>query len=234
LNPEKCKFASNELAFLGHIINKDGIQTDPDKIEKVKKFPQPQNLTQLRGFLGLASYYRRFIKDFSKIANPLNKLLKKNTPYRWTNSQQQAFEHLKNCLVSAPILTYPNWDRPFMLFTDASTFALGAVLSQKDTEGNEHVVAYASRSLLPAEKNYFATELECLAVVWAIEKFHQYLHGSRFTLITDHSALCHLFNTATPNGRLARWVMKLQAYDFNTIHRAGKKHSNVDSLSRIR
>lgn len=234
LNPEKCKFASTELAFLGHVISKDGIRTDPGKISKVKDFPRPTNLTQLRGFLGLASYYRRFIKDFSKIANPLNKLLKKNVPFNWTNAQQQAFEYLKNCLISSPILTYPQWNRPFILFTDASTFALGAVLSQKDEDGNERVVAYASRSLLPAEKNYTATELECLAAVWAIGKFHHYLHGSHFSLITDHSALCHLFNMTTPNGRLARWVMKLQSYDFDTIHRAGKRHSNVDSLSRIR
>ncbi|CAB4412364.1 unnamed protein product [Rhizophagus irregularis] len=166
--------------------------------------------------------------------NPLNKLLKKNTLFNWTNAQHQAFEYLKNCLISSPILTYPRWDRPFILFTDASTFALGAVLSQKDEDGNERVVAYASRSLLPAEKNYTATELECLAAVWAIGKFHHYLHGSHFSLITDHSALCHLFNMTTPNGRLARWVMKLQSYDFDTIHRAGKRHSNVDSLSRIR
>ena len=147
--------------------------------------------------------------------------------------QQDAFERLKQCLVSAPILTYPRWDRRFILFTDASTFALGAILSQEDDEGNERVIAYASRSLLPAEKNYTATELECLAVVWAIGKFHQYVYGHRFLLITDHSALCHLFNTTTPNGRLARWVMKLQVYDFETIHRSGKRHINVDSLSRI-
>jgi hypothetical protein len=160
----------------------------------VKNFPCPKNLTQLRGFLGLASYYRRFIKDFSKIANPLNKLLKKNTPYVWTSEQQEAFEYLKNCLISSPILMYPRWDKKFTLFTDASTFALGAVLTQEDDDGNEHVIAYASRSLLPAEKNYTATELECLAVVWAIGKFHHYVHGKMFELVTDHSALCHLFN----------------------------------------
>src|SRR4051812_43076423 len=233
LNPEKCRFVSPELTFLGHVIDKQGIRTDPDKIEKVKNFPEPKNLTQLRGFLGLASYYRRFIKDFSKIAGPLNKLLKKNISYQWTKEQQKAFEYLKGCLISSPILVYPDWNKRFILFTDASTFALGAVLAQRDDEDHEHVIAYASRSLLPAEKNYTATELECLAVVWAIGKFHHYLHGKRFLLITDHSALCHLLNVTTPNGRLARWVMKLQAYDFDTIHRAGKKHTNVDSLSRI-
>lgn len=203
------------------------------KIDKVRDFPIPKNITQLRGFLGLASYYRRFIKDFSKIANPLNKLLRKNATYQWTPEQQEAFEQLKQRLIQAPILIYPNFDEEFILLTDASTIGLGAILAQKDTEGNERVIAYASRSLSKPEKNYSATELECLAVVWAVGHFHAYLHGKRFTLVTDHSALCYLFNSATPTGRLARWVMKLQPYDFKIIHRAGRKHSNVDSLSRI-
>jgi hypothetical protein len=151
LNPEMCRFVSPELTFLGHVIDKQGIRTDPDKIEKVKNFPEPKNLTQLRGFLGLASYYRRFIKDFSKIAGPLNKLLKKNISYQWTKEQQKAFEYLKDCLISSPILVYPDWNKRFILFTNASTFALGAVLAQRDDEDHEHVIAYASRSLLPAE-----------------------------------------------------------------------------------
>jgi hypothetical protein len=233
LNPEKCYFLKRELAYLGYIVGKDGIRTDPTKIEKVKNFPIPKNLTQLRGFLGLASYYRRFIKDFSKIANPLNKLLKKTNPYVWTNTQQNAFNHLKNCLISAPILVYPDFGKEFFLYTDASTFGLGAILAQKDEQGHDRVIIYASRTLSAPEKNYSATELECLAVVWAVRYFHPYVHGQRFTLITDHSALCHLFNTSTPSGRLARWVMKLQAYDFKIIHRAGKQHTNVDSLSRL-
>jgi hypothetical protein len=233
LNPEKCFFLKPELSFLGYVVGKNGIHTNPSKIEKVKNFPVSNNLTQLRRFLGLASYYRRFIKDFSKIANPLNKLLRKGCQYQWTQSQQDAFERLKNCLITAPILIYPDFRKEFVLYTDASTFGLGAILAQKDKEGNDRVVAYASCSLSATEKNYAATELECLAVVWAIAHFYSYVHRKCFTLITDHSALCHLFNTATPTGRLARWVMKLQAYDFKIIHRAGKKHSNVDSLSRL-
>ena len=233
LNPEKCFFAKKELTFLGYLISSEGIHTDPAKIDKVKNFPIPKNLTQLRGFLGLASYYRRFIKDFSKIANPLNKLLRKDNPYLWTSAQQNAFELLKQHLIQAPILAYPDFRKEFILLTDASTIGLGAILAQKDIEGNERVIAYASRTLNRPEQNYSATELECLAVVWAVRHFHSYLHGNRFILITDHSALCYLFKTATPTGRLARWVMKLQPYDFKVIHRAGKKHTNVDSLSRI-
>ena len=131
----------------------------------MKKFPIPKTITQLRSFLGLASYYRKFIRDFSRIAGPLNKLLKKNVNFQWTLQQQQAFDYLKDRLITSPILIYPDWTKEFILFTDASTFALGAVLSQKDAQDQERVVAYVSRSLLPAEKNYLATELECLAVV---------------------------------------------------------------------
>ncbi|GBC33781.2 retroviral-like aspartic protease 1 [Rhizophagus irregularis DAOM 181602=DAOM 197198] len=176
LNPEKCYFVKRELLFLGYVISSKGIRTDPTKIKKVENFPIPRNVTQLRGFLGLASYYRRFIKDFSKIANPLNKLLRKDSPF---------------------------FDEEFILLTDASTLGLGAILAQKDEDEFERVIAYASRTLSKAERNYSATELECLAVVWAVGHFHPYVHGKRFTLITDHSALCYLFNSATPTGRLA-------------------------------
>src|SRR6266480_3603279 len=160
LNPEKCFFGKQELSFLGYVIGKNGIHTDPSKIEKVQNFPVPRTLTQLRGFLGLASYYRRFIKGFSTIANPLNKLLKKNIPYNWTEAQQAAFDHLKQCLVTAPILIYPDFEEEFLLYTDASTFGLGAILAQVDKEGNDRVVVYASRTLSAPEKNYSATELE--------------------------------------------------------------------------
>jgi len=160
-------------------------------------------------------------------------LLKKETPFEWTDKQQKAFNFLKERLMEAPILQYPDFEKQFILFTDASISGLGGILSQLDEKGQEHVIAYASRTLSKAEKNYAATELECLAVVWAIKHFHAYVYGQKFKLITDHSALKYLFNTAMPTGRTARWIMKLQMYDFETIHRAGKKHSNVDSLSRI-
>ncbi|EXX59701.1 gag-pol fusion protein [Rhizophagus irregularis DAOM 197198w] len=204
LNPEKCYFIKRELSFLGYVISSKGICTDPTKIEKVENFPIPRNVTQLRGFLGLASYYRRFSKDFSKIANPLNKLLRKDSPFVWTEAQQQSFDLLKTHLVQAPILAYPKFDEKFILLTNASTLGLGAILAQKDEDEFERVIAYASRTLSKAERNYSATELECLAVVWAVGHFHPYVHEKRFTLITDHSALCYLFNSATPTRRLAR------------------------------
>jgi hypothetical protein len=234
LNPDKCSFVKEELEFLGHIVSNKGIRTDPAKIQKVKDFPTPMNITQLRGFLGLASYYRRFVPGFSRIATPLNKLLKKGVAYNWNKEQRFAFEQLKHALITSPILIFPNFEKQFVLLTDASTFGLGAILSQLDEDGNDRVIAYASRTCNKAESNYSATELECLAVIWAVKHFHAYIYGQRFKLVTDHAALCHLFNTATPIGRLARWVMKLQMYDFETTHRSGRKHLNVDSLSRIR
>ncbi|CAG8757391.1 6824_t:CDS:2 [Rhizophagus irregularis] len=234
LNPDKCSFVKEELEFLGHIVSNKGIRTDPAKIQKVKDFPVPLNVTQLRGFLGLASYYRRFVPGFSRIATPLNKLLKKGVAYSWGEEQQVAFEQLKQTLIALPILIFPDFEKQFVLLTDASTFGLGAILSQLDEDGNDRVIAYASRTCNKAESNYSATELECLAVIWAVKHFHAYIYGQRFKLVTDHAALCHLFNTATPIGRLARWVMKLQMYDFETTHRSRRKHLNVDSLSRIR
>src|SRR4051812_32339267 len=151
---KKCSFCMPNLTFLGHIVERDGIQPDPAKIEKVKDLPIPKDVSQVRSALGLFSYYRRFIKDFSRIAKPINTLLKKDQVFEWTEKQQNAFNRLKNCLINAPILQYPNFDETFYLYTDASEIGLGAVLTQKDKEGREHPIAYASRSLTPAEKNY--------------------------------------------------------------------------------
>ena len=169
-----------------------------------------------------------------KIAEPLHRLLKKTTPYEWKGDQQQAFETLKTCLMTPPILAYPNFEQPFILYTDASTFALGAILSQKGSDNKEHVIAYASRTLNVHERNYTITELKCLAVVWSVKHFHHYLHGHTFTVITDHAALAYLKNLTNPVGRLGRWQMLLNGYDIEIKHRPGKLHSNVDTLSRIK
>ena len=173
----KCNFGKTSLLFLGYIIGKDGIRPDPSKVEKVKDFSISDNITTLRGFVGLASYYRRFVKDFAKIAAPLHKLFRKNQVYEWTTKCQVAFETLKQHLISAPILTYPDFDKLFILFTDASGLGLGAVLAQIGKDEKEHVVAYASRRVTPTESNYSATELECLGVIWAVKLFRPYLHS---------------------------------------------------------
>ncbi len=262
--PEKCKFCFQEIKFLGHIIGKDGIKTDPAKIEKVKNYPRPVNITQLRGFLGLAKYYRKYIKDFAKLAKPLNDLTKgfKSKPLEtrdgikmkrkksekeknreneefmnnWEEKQEEAFKLLKEKLVTAPILIYPDFRKEFILYTDASKIALGAILHQKGDDGKEHVIAYENKTLNKAEQNYSTTELECLAVVWAVEKFDYYLEGNKFKIITDHTALKWLFNKKEPKGRIARWIIRIQPYICNmeVIHKSGRKHMNADALSRIR
>ena len=201
---KKCYFALPNIHFLGHVVGRDGIKPDPEKIDKVKNYPVPTNLTQLRAALGLFSYYRKFIKDFSRIARPMLTLLKKDAPFNWEEKQQQAFDRLKEMLIKAPVLSYPDFDKPFIIYTDASGIGLGAVLSQIKEDGKEHVIAYASRSLNPAEKNYSVTDQECLAVVWAIKHFQHYLGLRPFTIITDHSALKWLKTSKMPKGRRAR------------------------------
>jgi len=232
LNIEKCNFWMKSLPFLGHIICEKGIAPDPTKIETVQKIQPPKNTTKLRSFLGLVGYYRQFIKNFSAIAQPLNQLLHKDEPYYWGSKQQQAFEKLKEKLVTAPVLAYPDFSKRFILATDASYYGFGATLSQKDRDGKEHPIAYASKSLQPAEQNYYATELECAAIVWAIEHYHSYLGATEFTLVTDHLALKWL-KTVEPKGRIGRWILKLQPYNFVVVHKPGRIHSNVDALSRL-
>jgi RNase H-like domain found in reverse transcriptase len=163
----------------------------------------------------------------------LNTLLQKNIKFNWTDDQQQAFEQLKHCLTTAPILQHPDFDKPFYLHTDASGTGLGAVLAQKDDENKrEYAVAFVSRSLNKAERNYSATELECLAVVWAVEHFHQYFGTNYFYVVTDHAALKWL-KTTELKGRRARWIIRLESYNYTILHRAGKKHNNADFFSRI-
>ena len=231
---KKCQFGKRNIEFLGHIVGRDGLKPDEKKIEKIKQIKVPETVTQVRSFLGLCSYYRRFIKDFARIAKPLYHLVKKEVPFEWTNKQQKAFEELKIRLMEKPILDYPDLEKEFILITDASGEGLGAILAQKNEEDKEFVIAYASRSLIGAEKNYPITELECLAIFWGIKHFHKFLAGGKFTVITDHAALKGLMNAKIPTGRRARWVMELQQYDFEVVHRSGKENKNADALSRLK
>jgi hypothetical protein len=248
---DKCKFCFNEIEFLGYVIGKNGIKTDEKKIEKVKNYPKPTTITELKGFLGLASYYRRFIEDFSKIAKPLNDLMKGinyekgikqkeqnkriSITENWKEKQEESFQTLKEKLCTTPILAYSDFEKEFILYTDALGYALGAVLSQIGNDGKERVIYYASKTLTDAERNYSTTELECYAVVWAIEKFHYYLDGKKFKVITDHHALKWLMTNAL-KGRRARWILRLQPYmnSMEIIYKEGKKHKNADALSRIK
>ncbi|CAB5195545.1 unnamed protein product [Rhizophagus irregularis] len=161
---KKCRFLERNIEFLGHIVGNDGLRPDDKKIEKIKEMKAPTTVKEVRSFLGLCSYYRKFVKNFSKIARPISDLRKKGIPFIWGREQQEAFEKLKEKLIQYPILRHPDWKKEFLLITDASGKGLGAVLSQKDEKGKEVVIAYASRSLLPAEENYPITELECLGI----------------------------------------------------------------------
>ena len=233
LKPKKCTFARRKALYLGHIISENGIEVDPDKVEKVREYPVPGNLKTLQQFLGLASYYRRFISNFSKIANPLHCLTRKDAPFIWSDSCQESFDMLKKMLTSTPVLTFPNFQQPFILETDASGLGLGAVLAQKQEDGSIHPIAYASRGLQKHERNYSVCELEALAVVWATKHFHVYLYGHHCTVFTDHCALKSLLNTPHPSGKLARWGLALQELDLDIQYRSGKLNTNADVLSRL-
>ena len=233
LKPKKCAFLRDEVAYLGHIISQEGIRPDPAKVHKVRTFPVPTDVTTLRQFLGLASYYRKF--SFAKVASPLHDLTKKGSSFCWTSACDKAFQALKELMCDAPVLAYPRFgaDATFILETDASTLGLGAILSQSQPDGMVHPIAYASRSLQPAEKNYGITELETMGLVWAVKYFRPFILGYPCLVFTDHAACLSLLGSPHPSGKLARWAMAIQEMDLTIKHHAGKRNGNADALSRV-
>ena len=232
LKPSKCFFGTNKVVYLGFVVSREGISADPKKVEAVRDFPQPRDVKSLRSFLGLASYYRRFVSGFSVVANPLFALTKKDVDFQWTAKCEEAFQELKKRLTEAPVLAFPVFHQGFLLDTDASGVGLGAVLAQKQEDGSVRPVAYASRTLQPHERNYGVTELEALGVVWAVKHFRHYLYGHHCDVFTDHEALRSLLNTPHPSGKLARWGLALQEVDLSIFYRPGKKNVLADALSR--
>lgn len=235
LKLSKCTWCKNKLLYLGHTIDANGISPNRAKVEAIDKMQPPKDINGLRRFLGMVSYYRRFIKNFAHIAEPLHKLLQKGSLYKWNERCQVAFDTLKEKLTSAPVLKYPNFSKPFTIHTDASNFAIGAVLTQKDEKGLEHPVVYASRTLNKAERNYATIDRECLAVVWALQQFRHFVLGSKdLEVVTDHEPLTNFVKTyETEEGRRARWIIRLQEYNPKIIYRPGKQNANADALSRI-
>lgn len=234
LKVTKCQFFKKETEFLGHIVSADGVRTSSEKTEKVREMKVPTRLKDVRAFLGLTGYYRRFIKDYGQIAKPLHQLTEKGQPFVWGEEQQQAFEKLQEALVTAPILGYPSQDSEdmYVLDTDASNCHIGAVLSQIQS-GKETVLAYGSKVLSKAERNYCVTRKELLAVVHFVVHYKHYLVGKKFLVRTDHGALRWLFNFKEPEGQLARWLETLSSYDFDIVHRPGRLHGNGDGMSRV-
>ena len=231
LKPSKCLLCQRSVEFLGHVVSEDGIAMQDEKISAIRDWPLCKNLTEVRAFMGLSGYYRRFVKDFSLVASPLYDLMKKGVEFVWTKECQEAFDELKRRLVTGPVLALPTNEGLYVLDKDASDFGLGAVLSQQQPEG-ERVIAYASRTMSKAEQKYETTRKELLAVVNGLKRFRQYLFGRHFVIRVDHAALSWLRRTAEPMPQLARWLTFIEQFDYEVVHRPGAKHGNADGLSR--
>ena len=231
LNRDKCRFCCSEIKYLGHILTPDGFKVDPEKTDAILLRPSPKNQKQVLSFLQTCSWYRRFIPNFADISKPLSNLTKKNVIWKWGIDEQNAFDKLKKLLTTSPILQQVKDDIPLILKTDASSYAIGAVLLQGENE-MEHPVEFASRLLLPAERNYSTTEREALAVVWAVEKFRGYIEGSEVKILTDHQPLKWLMSLKSPTGRLARWALQLQPYNIEIGYNPGRNNAVADTLSR--
>ena len=238
LKLKKCEFLKNKINFLGHIVSSEGVMPDDKKINSILEYPVPKNVKELLSFIGLASYYRKFIRAFAEKAHSLTKLTRKNEKWEWGNEQDHAFNCIRTALTSQPILKYPDFTREFIIYTDASGFGIGAVLAQiqhspQTNSDEEVVIAYSSKHLNDRQAKWSTTEKEALAIIHAIEVFKPYLYGRKFTVYTDHKPLEWLMSKVEPSGRLARWALKIQEYDIVIGYRTGKSNQNADSLSRI-
>ena len=233
LKLKKCSFGTQECTYLGHRIGYGGVRPEESKVKAVQDICRPQTKKEVRSFLGLTGYYRRFIKDYATIATPLMDLTKKGKPeqVKWTDQCENAFQTLKKALTSATLLRNPDFSQTFQLQTDASDTEIGAVLSQGGDQ--DQPIAYYSRKLLDRERNYSTIEKECLAVLLGIKAFETYLMGHPFILQTDNRALKWLQQFKDKNMRLTRWSLALQPYTFTVQHRKGKENGNADALSRL-
>ena len=232
---QKCQFAMERCNYLGHIVGSGQVQPDPSKLEAVKTFTIPKSKKEVRVFLGLTGYYRKFINNYSSLAAPLFDLTRKDIPNKipWSDSCDRAFNTLKQILCSNPVLRTPDFSKPFILQTDASNRGVGAILSQIDDNSEEHPVGFFSRKLLPREQQYATVEKECLAIKLGVEAFKVYLLGCSFTIWTDHRSLEWLERLKGNNSRLTRWSLALQPYSFTVKYRKGVANHNANALSRL-
>ncbi|GFV60296.1 retrovirus-related Pol polyprotein from transposon 17.6 [Trichonephila clavipes] len=226
-----ASFCCPKVKILGHIVSSNGVHPEPDKVKAVRNFPTPKNIHDIRSFLGLCSYFRRFIKGFCYLAEALQSLLKSGVEFHWGPEEVEAFNSLKKALTSDIVFGMYDESASTEIHTDASGYGIGAFLVQIQNN-NEKVIAYASRTLTKSEKNYSTSERECLAIAWATNKFRPYIFGKHLTVVTDHHSLCWLMSQKDPSGRLARWALQHQEHDFDVKYKTGKKHSDADALSR--
>ena len=224
---KKCEFWLDSVAFLGHVISKDGISVDPKKVEAVVEWTRPNNVTEICSFLGLAGYYRRFVEGFSHLAIPLTHLTQKGVKFEWSEECKQSFQELKRRLVSAPILTIPDGSGGLIIYSDASKKGLGCVLMQ-----HGRVVAYASRQLKPYEQNYPTHDMELVAVVFALKIWRPYLYGVQCEIFTDHKSLKYIFTQKELNMRQRRWLELIKDYDLTIKYHPRKANVVADALSR--
>jgi hypothetical protein len=230
--PSKCEFGMSEVEFLGHVVNENGIMVDPRKINVIRNWPGPENVKDLRSFLGLANYYRRFISKYSLIAAPLTALLRK-VPWNWTSECDIAFDRLKTCLASAPVLAHPDPTKPFYLFFDASSaVAMGGVLCQLGNDEYLHPVAFESVKLKDAEKRYPVHELETYAFVHCLKRWRHYLDAQRFFVYTDNRSLETILTNTNPSHRLIRWIDWLQSFQFTIKHIPREQNVVADAMSK--
>ena len=228
---DKSEFLKEEVQYLGYLITNKGLLPNIEKVKAINNLQRPKNPKEIKSFIGMIGYYRKFIKNFSIIASPLYKLLKKNAAFIWKEEHSQSFDELKRLLTEFTLLQYPKFEKQFTITTDASNLGLGAVLSQ-ECSGKDLPIHFISRTLNKAEVNYTTTEKECLAIVWAIQQFRPYLYGQKFIIKTDHRPLTWLFNVKDPGSRLIRWRLKLEEYDYKIIYKKGVDNVVADELSR--
>ncbi|SAL97626.1 hypothetical protein [Absidia glauca] len=222
ISRNKCQFFCKEVKFLGFLMSGNGVRSDPIKTEPIKNWPQPTSAKDVQQFMGLCAFYHKFMENLSTKAKPLYALLKADKTFEWTPQAQAAFEELKTRLIKLPTLAYPDPQQPYDLHTDASNIGIGAVLVQ-----HGRPISYASRTLQASEINYHTTEKECLAIVWALNHFYCYLYGATFTIYTDHAALKSILSTKMPRGRIARWILTLQSYQFTIVHKKGTLNTDA-------
>lgn len=234
LNAKKCELLLESVIYLGHIVSPQGISPDPTKVESIKLFPTPKTVKQARSFIGMANFFRKYIKGFANIARPIHDSINTGDPIQWTQKAQEAMEELKTKLTTAPVLIHIDHNGKLTIRCDASGYGIGAVLLQDSEDPTKKgVIAYTSRTLSKSEKAYGTTHKECLAMVHSVTTWRNYLYGKHFDVITDHHALCWLMSTKDPYGQLIRWSLILQEFDFTVKYNSGKLHADADCLSRF-